>query len=430
MLITHLEAIEAAPRGNARLEAVGQAITDGGPLVRRFLVEANNPFITFGIAKLPKPEAGGLFFQHDEQWATELFRLGEALASRKLTGNEMRAKVAAFLDDCNEPQKKWASRFFLKDLRLNIGAKEIQKFVGKEELPLFEVPLAHDYKDVTKWPAGVTWHVQPKLDGGRCVAVIDRQGGVELFSRTGKTWGNFESVRKSLQQWAASHKIVDTVFDGEVVSLDETGRIDFQQIQKTMMRKDGVEVGQLQYVVFDVASMKEWQTPTLAYGRRYDNLRAIDAAFPLPDNIVVIETVLASGIVSGIEALSKAYVERGYEGGIARRHDAPVQNKRSKDLLKIKTFMDAEATVTGMVEGTGKYAGMLGALQCKLDTGVAFEIGSGFDDRQRRVFWEDDSILTGNPKVTFKYFEMTDDGVPRFPIFKGFRSEDDIGEAK
>jgi DNA ligase 1 len=37
--------------------------------------------------------------------------------------------------------------------------------------------------------------------------------------------------------------------------------------------------------------------------------------------------------------------------------------------LKIKTFYDAEAIVTGYVPGKGKHSGSTGALKCKMASG-------------------------------------------------------------
>jgi len=56
------------------------------------------------------------------------------------------------------------------------------------------------------------------------------------------------------------------------------------------------------------------------------------------------------------------------------------EHKRSKKLLKVKTFQDTEATVLGHQKGEGRCSGMLGALECELDNGIKFKIGSGFND--------------------------------------------------
>ncbi len=54
---------------------------------------------------------------------------------------------------------------------------------------------------------------------------------------------------------------------------------------------------------------------------------------------------------------------------------------------------------------------MCGALECELDNGIKFKIGSGFSDAQRRK-----PVKIGS-RVTFKYMGLTKSGCPRFPIF-------------
>ena len=46
------------------------------------------------------------------------------------------------------------------------------------------------------------------------------------------------------------------------------------------------------------------------------------------------------------------------------------ENRRSKSLLKVKTFYDDEATVLGYTNGTGRCEGMVGALKCRNTHGV------------------------------------------------------------
>lgn len=431
MLIKALEEIEAAARGKKRLEKVAELV-DKVPYLEKFLVEANHPFITFGIAKLPEPAGGGLFFQNDEHWVRDLFAVTSRLASRTLSGNEAKEYIARHLDDANEPQKKWASRLLLRDLRLNFGAKDLQKIIGKEKVPLFEVPLAKDYNDVKPDGSPDPWVVEPKLDGGRCVAMIATDGSVELLSRTGKTWGNFESIRKAIVETVANSTIPRPyVLDGEVVSLDDEGRVNFQQIQKTMHRKDGVEVGRLQYVVFDGCTLGEWTSPKLSYLVRLNNVR--DVLKSLPPAIRVVESTIASYTTDEAKKACKAMMDQGYEGAMFRKAGSPVENKRSKTLLKVKLFQDDEAEIIGAAEGTGKYKGMLGALKCKLKgkegaPDALFEIGSGYDDAGRKELWA--AFLAGTlvgKLASFKFFELTDDFIPRFPIFKAIRHPDDVG---
>ena len=99
------------------------------------------------------------------------------------------------------------------------------------------------------------------------------------------------------------------------------------------------------------------------------------------------------------------------EGLMIKNPDSMYESKRSCNLLKVKKFLDTEATVLKHLNGTGRCSAMCGAILCKLDNGIEFKIGSGFDDKQRR-----------NPpklgsRVTFKYQGLSNSGKPRFPIF-------------
>jgi DNA ligase-1 len=112
--------------------------------------------------------------------------------------------------------------------------------------------------------------------------------------------------------------------------------------------------------------------------------------------------------LSRVEAL-------GGEGLMLRRPKSLYEVGRSSSLLKVKTFHDTEARVIGHAPGTGKHKGRLGALIVELPDGTRFNVGTGFSDAERE----------NPPKVgaviTFRYQELTKDGVPRFPSFVGER---------
>ncbi len=107
----------------------------------------------------------------------------------------------------------------------------------------------------------------------------------------------------------------------------------------------------------------------------------------------------------------------GGEGLMLRQPGSKYVAGRSSTLLKVKTFHDAEAVIVGHQAGTGKHAGRLGALLVRLPNGTDFAIGTGFSDRER-----------ANPPavgvaVTFRYQELSEAGVPRFPSYVGVRVE-------
>lgn len=106
-----------------------------------------------------------------------------------------------------------------------------------------------------------------------------------------------------------------------------------------------------------------------------------------------------------------AVVRGGGEGLMLHRADAYYATGRSATLLKFTPWQDAEARVVAHLPGKGKYTGMLGALQVQMPDGRRFALGSGFSDAERR-----------NPppmgtQVTYRYRELTRQGIPRFARF-------------
>ncbi|HSU54787.1 MAG TPA: DNA ligase, partial [Candidatus Dormibacteraeota bacterium] len=103
------------------------------------------------------------------------------------------------------------------------------------------------------------------------------------------------------------------------------------------------------------------------------------------------------------------------EGLMLRQPGSKYVAGRSSTLLKVKTFRDAEAVVVGHQPGAGRHQGRLGALLVRLPSGKDFAIGTGFSDRER----EKPPALGAT--VTFRYQELSDAGVPRFPSWVGVR---------
>lgn len=110
-------------------------------------------------------------------------------------------------------------------------------------------------------------------------------------------------------------------------------------------------------------------------------------------------------------------IAQGGEGLMLHLASAPYRAKRSDDLLKLKRYQDAEATVIGHLPGKGKYKGMLGALLLETESGLRFKIGSGFSEEQRKA-----PPPIGST-ITYKYFGLSSKGTPRFASFLRIRNE-------
>ena len=107
-----------------------------------------------------------------------------------------------------------------------------------------------------------------------------------------------------------------------------------------------------------------------------------------------------------------------------RQPGSRYESGRSSTLLKVKSFHDAEARVIEHQAGAGRHKGRLGALLVELDDGTRFAVGTGFSDAER-----ENPPAIGSV-ITFRYQELSDGGVPRFPSFVGVREEAKPPQAK
>jgi DNA ligase-1 len=114
----------------------------------------------------------------------------------------------------------------------------------------------------------------------------------------------------------------------------------------------------------------------------------------------------------------------GGEGLMLRQPGSKYVAGRSATLLKVKTFHDAEAVVVGHQAGAGRHKGRMGALLVRLPDGTDFAIGTGFSDRER------ENPPAVGAAVTFRYQELSDAGVPRFPSWVGVRHDVAVKDAK
>ncbi|MGE3543499.1 MAG: DNA ligase, partial [Kofleriaceae bacterium] len=247
--------------------------------------------------------------------------------------------------------------------------------------------LAHKW-EVEHDPTG--WWMSEKLDGIR--AYWD---GRAFISRLGNTF--------IAPAWFTEALPAETL-DGELW----VGRKKFQRTTSIVRSgAAGQEWTELSYVVFDAPAVAG------AFEQRSEHARRLLEAANAPH-----ARWLDHARCEGIEHLRAelARVEQlGGEGLMLRRPGSAYEIGRSSSLLKVKTFHDAEGRVIGHAPGTGKHKGRLGALIVELPGGITFNVGTGFSDAEREAPPAIGSV------ITFRYQELSDDGVPRFPSYVGER---------
>lgn len=236
------------------------------------------------------------------------------------------------------------------------------------------------------------WWMSEKLDGVR--AYWD---GSRLISRLGNA---FHAPDWFLEGFP------DTPLDGELW----VGRKQFQRTVGIVRRQDRSDHWkEVAYLAFDAPALDGPFEARLASvrghveGRRPPHLRALEHS--ACEGVDHLRAELAR-----VEAL-------GGEGLMLRRPASSYEVGRSITLLKVKSFRDAEARVLAHQPGAGRHKGRLGALLVELADGTKFSVGTGFSDAQRERPPAIGSL------ISFRYQELTEAGVPRFPSFLGVRCD-------
>lgn len=198
--------------------------------------------------------------------------------------------------------------------------------------------------------------------------------------------------------------------DGELWSTHN----DFAFIMSTVRKNTPVdsEWQKIHYMVFDAPDQARQMPFEQRYERYTQIVNGIDASHVLP----VKQFSVADN--QALPSLLDTYVENGAEGLMLHRKTATFESGRTDNLLKLKPHMDAEAKVIAILNGAGKYDGMMGSILVEMPSGIQFKIGSGFSDDERR-----------NPPqpgdyVTYKYHGFTERGIPRFASFLRLREID------
>ncbi len=161
--------------------------------------------------------------------------------------------------------------------------------------------------------------------------------------------------------------------------------------------------GLVQYHVYD---MFDTAAPEMDFVNR------IKQAYWANNDYVKIVTTDFCETQDELDELYSQYMEDGYEGQMVRQN-APYENKRSKNLLKRKQFITEEYDVVSVEEGQGNWAGYAKRFVLKLPNGTEFGSGVRGNQAKLKELWESDTKPTW---ATLRYFEMTPDGVPRFPV--------------
>lgn len=291
----------------------------------------------------------------------------------------------------------------------------------------FDPMLAGTYKG---WPG--SGYSQPKLDGQRLIAKKDG-----LWSRSGKPVLTANHIKKLLEPFF--EKFPDAILDGELYNHDL--KTDFEKLMSlarnvsaaNIIEIDEGDLGnsefsvtsvpaeQLQYHIYDLASHSG------SFADRLTDLYEIfeDWSVHWGDKVQLVVTHYCK-TENDFNELHQFYKDEQYEGQMWRNPDAFYQNKRTKDLLKRKEFIDAEFEVVKVESGAGNWEGYAKRIYLRHPDGRIFKSGVRGNQAEMKALL--DRANAGDPPktATIVFLRYSSYGIPNLPVAHKFYWEGDI----
>jgi DNA ligase-1 len=371
--------------------------------IKKVLYYTYNPFYQYYVTpdtleKHYEDDLGTLYIFND------LFEMLDVLRSREISGHRAINSVNDFCYS-NEDYKELIYRIIGKDLQIRMGVSLINKVIPNL-IPTFDVALATDFEDVEVDFKSAKWIASRKLDGVRCLTIVDDLGNVSCWSRQGNQFETLDKVASAIKQLG----LTSCVFDGEICLIDKNGNEDFQGIMRQIRRKNHT-IQNPKYLIFDYLTLQDFQSKksSVVYSDRLDCLKhkIVEQHFLL--SVVSQEEIQDEVHLNSLMSSADA---NGWEGLILRKN-VGYEGKRSKNMLKCKSFKDAEYQVIGVE--FGPFRMIENGLEITKDvlSNVIIEhknnrvsVGSGFTIEQREYYKErPEEIL--NKTITVKYFQET-----------------------
>jgi DNA ligase-1 len=343
-----------------------------------------------------------------QEWTIEVvgnkYRTHSGQVGGAITTNEWTicyGKNVGRANETTDKEQTMAEAVAKRTKKLESGYFENIKHINKTQY--FEPMLAakwEDCKDKVTYPIAS----QAKLDGIRCIVTKDG-----MFSRNGKPILSAPHIRESLEGLFKKHP--DLIFDGELYA-DKFAN-DFNKIVSLVKKTKPTDADlkesekQIEYHIYDLPSSNN-----NFIKRMYDLGILFSTYLNLHPYCRIVETYSCNNEDEVME-LYGGYVEKGYEGQMLRI-DGKYENKRSKNLLKHKSFVDDEYTILDIVEGEGNRTGTAGYMVFETIDGKPFKSNvKGTWDETAEMLKSKKKLI--GKQATIKYFNLTPDGIPRFP---------------
>jgi len=356
-------------------------------LLREVIRLALCPFTQFYQRKIPAytPNTTG----HAASLASMLPALYD-LRERLVTGNAAIDHLTNILQALSPDDAKVMERIIQKDLKCGVQAStanDVWMGLIVEYPVMLCSPFEQKLVDKIKFPA----MVQLKMDGMRFNAIV-RDGKCEFRSRNGKEIQLLGNLEQDFIDMAGP---VDCVFDGELLVMEGDKILDRQTGNGILNKANKgtisvADAAKVRATVWDVIPYVMFETGYCGtpYSTRIDSLANLLATHE-PEKVYLVQKTVVQNIEEA-NVIFERYLSMGQEGIILKDLSGVWEDKRSKTQIKFKGELECDLKIVGIEEGTGKYAGMLGAILCESADGVIkVRVGSGFSDDQRKTLGEE-----------------------------------------
>jgi DNA ligase-1 len=398
-------------------------------LTTKVFATALDPTILFYVKKPIAYTPRSAVVAQDMYLDEALQLLIDRISTREITGNAAIDYMRWLLESVNHRDADILHRVILKDLRLGFSESSLNKALGRTVVREWPKLLAHKFDqkafDAMPWETGV--YVEEKSDGVRANIVIGR-GTVQVMSRNGlpiNVGGAFDYLA---EDWA------DAVVDGELLVLAEDGEtvLDRKTGNGILNRDDKTpeEVSRIFLNAWDFIPLSDFMAGKSSLP--YDSRKAALSTFVEQHSVTNVRAIPSDLVFSPEEAyiVYDRYRKAGKEGTIVKNPNSPWEDKRSKNLVKMKARISATMRVTGTYPGEGKYAGMIGGFIAQTEDGLLeSRFGTGLTDADRQ---KDPAEWIGK-LIEVHYNELItnkkDSSIKMFlPVFVELRTDKEVAD--
>ena len=391
-----------------------------------------NPYITFGVKQIPATEgitgAPNPYEEFDE--------LLNSLSARKLTGHAARDAILGMsLKFDSDEWNLFLAPILRRDMRAGFSERTINKVCKGTDyvIPTFGCQLAANSEGRPEM-VGTKW-LEPKLDGARVLLVVSDDNTATCYSRNGKVFDNFPHVEQQVLSNAyAIRAYLKTnggfVLDGEIMGKS------FQDLMRQAQRKENVQTQDTVFNVFDILPLEDFKRGfwNAQLRKRLAILTDMQRVFDAMPNVTRVDSQIVVDLNTEegrakLHEYATEMVTAGFEGIMIKDMEAPYECKRNTFWMKWKPVITVDLPVIALEEGTGRNQGRLGALVCSGNyhgKDITVNVGSGFSDTERDLFWNQKSDVVGRTvEILCDVITQNQDGSYslRFPRFVRWRDD-------